>query len=160
MLTVCNRNGNPDYLVACCWKDSDKNSGSRSGYNLNFLPCQLFISPVKAEFSLYTAPLPFGGLFLSFTVSSGLEDVTVNDFIKDDFIPEGDGQVASGSVSLSDPVVLETEEQMLEREQNERVVLESIDKTHVMVVTYCSKRHRSSLSLVVVNGITLMTEPY
>ena len=83
-----------------------------------------------------------------------------NDFIKDDFIPEGDGQVASGSVSLSDPVVLETEEQMLEREQNERVVLESIDKTHVMVVTYCSKRHRSSLSLVVVNGITLMTEPY
>ncbi len=46
-----------------------------------------------------------------------------NDFIKDDFIPEGDGQVASGSASLPDPVVLETEEQMLEREQNERDVL-------------------------------------
>jgi hypothetical protein len=38
---------------------------------------------------------------------SGLEDVVVNDFIKDDFIPEGDGQVASGSASLPDPVVLE-----------------------------------------------------
>jgi len=34
------------------------------------------------------------------------------DFIKDDCIPEGDVQVASGSVSLPDPVVLETEEQM------------------------------------------------
>ena len=40
----------------------------------------------------------------------------------DDFIPEGDGQVASGSVFLPDPVVLEAEEQMLEREQNERDV--------------------------------------
>ncbi len=41
-----------------------------------------------------------------------------NDFItgKDDFIPEGDGQVASGSASLPDPVVLETEEERLERE--------------------------------------------
>ncbi len=28
-----------------------------------------------------------------------------NDFIKDDFIPEGDCQVVSGSVSLPDPVV-------------------------------------------------------
>ena len=43
-----------------------------------------------------------------------------NDFIKDDFIPEGDGQVASGSASLPDPVVLETEEQTLEKDQNER----------------------------------------
>jgi hypothetical protein len=43
---------------------------------------------------------------------SGLEDVVFNDFIKDDFIPEGGGQVASGSASLPDPVVLETEEQM------------------------------------------------
>jgi len=40
---------------------------------------------------------------------SGLEDV-VNQFIKTDFIPEGDGQVASGSASLPDPVALETEE--------------------------------------------------
>ena len=39
---------------------------------------------------------------------SGLEDVIFNDFIQDDFIPEGDGKVASGSESLSDPVVLET----------------------------------------------------
>jgi hypothetical protein len=39
--------------------------------------------------------------------------VVVNDFIKDDFIPEGGGQVASGSASIPDPVALETEEQML-----------------------------------------------
>ena len=57
---------------------------------------------------------------------SGLEDVVFNDFIKDDFIPEGDGQVASGSASLPDPVALETEEQRLEREQNERDVLEAL----------------------------------
>ena len=44
----------------------------------------------------------------------------------DDFIPEGDGQVASGSESLPDPVALETEEQTLEREQNERGVLEAL----------------------------------
>ena len=49
-----------------------------------------------------------------------------NDFIKDVFIPEGDGQVASGSASLPDPVALETEEQRLEREQNERDVLEAL----------------------------------
>jgi len=47
---------------------------------------------------------------------SGLEDVSFNDFIKKDFIPEGHGQVASGSASLPDPVALETEEQTLERE--------------------------------------------
>jgi hypothetical protein len=52
--------------------------------------------------------------------------VVFNDFIKDDCIPQGDGQVASGSVSLPDPVVLETEEQMLEREQNERDVLDAL----------------------------------
>ena len=28
---------------------------------------------------------------------SGLEDAVLNDFIKDDFIPEANGQVASGS---------------------------------------------------------------
>ena len=56
---------------------------------------------------------------------SGLEDV-VNQFIKTDFIPEGDGQVASGSASLPDPVALETEEQTLEREQNEHDVLEAL----------------------------------
>ncbi len=49
-----------------------------------------------------------------------------HDFIKDDFIPAGDGQVASGSASLPDPVALETEEQRLEREQNERDVLEAL----------------------------------
>ena len=53
---------------------------------------------------------------------SGLEDVGFNDFIKDDFIQEGDGQVASGNASLPDPVALETEEQGLEREQNERIL--------------------------------------
>ena len=48
---------------------------------------------------------------------SGLEDVVFNDFIEDDFIPEGDftsSQVESGSASLPDPVTLETEEQTLE----------------------------------------------
>ncbi len=49
-----------------------------------------------------------------------------NDFIQDDFIPEGDGQVASGSASLPDPVALETEEQRLKREQNERDVFEAL----------------------------------
>jgi hypothetical protein len=34
-----------------------------------------------------------------------LEGVVFNYFIKDDFIPEGDGHVVSGSVSLPDPVV-------------------------------------------------------
>ena len=57
---------------------------------------------------------------------SGLEDVGFNDFIKDDFLPEGHGQVASGSASLPDPVALETEVQRLEREQNERDVLEAL----------------------------------
>ena len=37
-----------------------------------------------------------------------------NDFIKGDFIPEGDGPVASDSASLPEPVALETEVQRLE----------------------------------------------
>jgi hypothetical protein len=45
---------------------------------------------------------------------------------KDDFISEDHGQVASGSASLPDPVALETEEQRLQREQNERDVLEAL----------------------------------
>ena len=49
-----------------------------------------------------------------------------NDFIKDDCIPEGDGQVASGSASIPDPVALETEVQTLERDQNECDVLEGL----------------------------------
>jgi hypothetical protein len=57
---------------------------------------------------------------------SGLEDVVFNDFIKDDFIQEDDGQVASGAASLPDPVALETQEQRLESEQNERDVLEEL----------------------------------
>ena len=40
--------------------------------------------------------------------------------------PEGGGQVASGSASLPDPVAFETEEHTLEREQNERDVLEAL----------------------------------
>jgi hypothetical protein len=36
---------------------------------------------------------------------SGLKDVVFNDFIKDDFIPKGDAQVASGSAFLLDPVM-------------------------------------------------------
>ena len=45
---------------------------------------------------------------------SGLEGVGFNDFNKDDFIPEGHGQVASGSASLPDPVTLDAGEQTLE----------------------------------------------
>jgi hypothetical protein len=52
--------------------------------------------------------------------------VVFNDFIQDDFIPEGDGQVASGSASLPDPVALDTEEERLKREQNERDVFEAL----------------------------------
>ncbi len=59
---------------------------------------------------------------------SGLEDVVFNDFIEDDFIPQGHGQVASGSASLPDPAVLETEEQRLERERNEHDVLEALSE--------------------------------
>ena len=59
---------------------------------------------------------------------SGLEDVVFNDFIKDDFIPVGDGQDESGSTSLPDPVVWETEEYKVEREQNEREVLDTLVK--------------------------------
>ena len=55
-----------------------------------------------------------------------VEDVVFNDFIKDDFIPESDGQIATCSASLPDPVGLETEEQVLIREQNERDVLEAL----------------------------------
>jgi hypothetical protein len=57
---------------------------------------------------------------------SGLEIVVFNDFIKDDFISEGDRQIASGSASLPDPVALETVEETLEREQNERDVREAL----------------------------------
>ncbi len=49
-----------------------------------------------------------------------------NDFIKGDFIREVNGQVALSSASLPDPVSLETEEQTLESEQNERHVLETL----------------------------------
>jgi hypothetical protein len=54
---------------------------------------------------------------------SGLEDVVFNDFIKDDFISEGNGQATSGSAPLPDLVALEKQEQRLESEQNERDVL-------------------------------------
>ena len=52
--------------------------------------------------------------------------IPLHDFIKDDFIQEGDGQVASGSASLPDSGASETEEQRLEREQNEHDVLEAL----------------------------------
>ena len=55
-----------------------------------------------------------------------LHDVGFNDFIKDDFIPEGDGQVTSDSVSLPHPVSLETEDQTFERDQKECDVLETL----------------------------------
>ena len=34
--------------------------------NWGSFPCHLFVSLMKTEFLHYTAPLPFGGLFLSF----------------------------------------------------------------------------------------------
>ena len=49
-----------------------------------------------------------------------------NDFIKNEFIPEGHGQVASGSATLPDPVALATEEQTLGREQHVRDLLEAL----------------------------------
>ena len=39
-------------------------------------------------------------VFVIYSQLSGLEDVVFNDFIKDDFIPEGHGQVALGSASF------------------------------------------------------------
>ena len=67
----------------------------------------------------------------------GTEDVVVNDFLKNACIPEGDGQVASGSVSLPDPVVLETEEQMLEREQDECDVLDELGEYKCDTGIFC-----------------------
>ncbi len=52
-----------------------------------------------------------------------------NDFIKDDCILEGDGQFASGSASLP-AVVVETEEQMLEREQDSFMIPQQLSPTH------------------------------
>ena len=69
------------------------------------------------------------------------------DFIKNDFIQEGDGQVASGSASLPDPVSLETEEQRLEREQNEHDVLEALGDYKCATdagILYCQTSRRSS----------------
>lgn len=43
-------------------------------------------------------------------MQKGSEDVVFNDFMKDDFIPEADTQVVSGSASLPAHVALETEE--------------------------------------------------
>ena len=45
---------------------------------------------------------------------TGTIEYTIFSDFSHDCIPQGDGQVVSGSESLSDPVVLETEEQMLE----------------------------------------------
>ena len=39
-------------------------------------------------------------------------------FFHDDFIPNGLGQVESGSSSLPDPISLETQEEQLAREKN------------------------------------------
>ncbi len=61
-----------------------------------------------------------------FSQLSGLEGVGFNDLINDDLIPDGYGQVMSGSSSLAHTVALKTEEQALEREQNERQVLDSV----------------------------------
>ena len=59
------------YIMACLLKQSEKKSGSRSGYRLNFLALPFVISLRKSEFSWYTAAPKFGGLFFSFPVSEG-----------------------------------------------------------------------------------------
>ncbi len=66
-----------------------------------------------------------------------------NDFIKNDFTPEGDGQVASGSVALPDPVPLETEEQRLESEQNERDVLDLLLEKQQSVAGQLAAKYKS-----------------
>ena len=62
-------------------------------------------------------------------------ELEIFNFIKDDFIEEGDGQVVSGSESLPDPVTLETEDQNLEREKDEHDVLEALGVTRTTSVT-------------------------
>jgi hypothetical protein len=51
---------------------------------------------------------------------------------------DGDGKVESGSASLPEPIALETEEQTLEREQNERDVLDAVG--HYSVPPECLAR--------------------
>ena len=60
-----------------------------------------------------------GEVMFTLNSQTGLEDVVFNYFIQDDFSPGDNGQVTSGSASLPVPVTLETEEQSIEREQNE-----------------------------------------
>ena len=60
------------YLVSCFRKESQKRSGSRSGYRVYL---HLFISPLKTEFSLYSVPLPFGVFFFNFPRVSGRHPV-------------------------------------------------------------------------------------
>ncbi len=65
------------YLVACFRKESQKKSGIRSGYRVYR---HLFISPLKSEFSLYTVPLPFGGVFFNFPteMTSGISETRIS----------------------------------------------------------------------------------
>lgn len=48
------------------------------------------------------------------------------DFIKDDFLSDGNGQITTGATSLPDPVALETQEEQLESNQNERDALDEV----------------------------------
>jgi len=89
------------------WKNSKKRMLSRRSANVT--------RPSRSVEGTSTVYSQYSGL-----------DVGFNDFIKDDFILEGDGQVALGSASIPDPVALETEEQRLERAQNECEVVEAL----------------------------------
>ncbi len=73
------------------WKNCKKRIPSRSSASVN-RPCDHRVGAHRQRVTVYSQ-------------LSGLEDVGFNDFIKNDCIPEGDGQVVSGSESLPDPVV-------------------------------------------------------
>jgi len=73
---------------------------------------------------------------------SGLEDVVFNDFLQDDFIPEGDGQVASGnsgSAPLPDPVDLETSVISMSLGGGPSLVLQLAHQTHPALCTMSRK---------------------
>ena len=92
---------------------------------------------------------------------SGLEDVSFNDFIKDDFIPEGHGQVTSDSASLPDSVALQTEEQTLKSEQNERDVPETLgeykcDAGNICRECACGCSHKNTGGTILLHTSSLL----
>ena len=60
------------YIMACLLKQSEKKSGSRSGYRLDFLALPFVISLRKSEFSWYTVAPKFGGPVFEFPICDAL----------------------------------------------------------------------------------------